>query len=262
MLAFVVRGLRSAVGDLTHYPGLPFLLTVAAAVGVVLVATNLESGWRARLASPIGLAVGSLVFFTITAVGRAEDDVANAEKSRYVHIGLALLLPAVTVAVDALVRRWPALLMPVSALFLIGVPANLSEVHEFNRTLFLGRKREVLVLADSDALDSLPRDTRPFDSGERNISVGWLRDGRASGRIPGAARGFTAVDEADALNLIALSQPVNDANLSCAPAAADPGSCGWRPATRSGSRVCSCSGSVRQAGPPPEPASSRPVGLR
>jgi hypothetical protein len=203
-LTFVERALRSTVLAFAGYRVAAVALVVVVAVGVVLLATTRRTELR-TFALPIALAVGSLIFLSITAVGRAGPLLGDAEKSRYLHIALALLLPGLAVALDAVARRWPVLVVPLAVLLLVGVPANLSDVHELGREPFDGNKRDVLVLADSDAIRTVPATFRPFGRAEERITAGWLRDGRASGRIPRPALGTTKLDEANAYDTVALS---------------------------------------------------------
>jgi hypothetical protein len=167
------------------------------------------------------MAVGSLIFLSITAVGRASTG-SDAEKSRYLHIALALLLPLVAVTVDLVARRWPVLLVPLMALFLVGVPWNLSKVHELQKDPFEGRKRDVLVLARSDAIRELPPNFRPFSASESHITVGWLRDGIAAGHIPRPARKLTGEDEANAYSIVALTAPAETPSAPCRPTSPSP----------------------------------------
>jgi hypothetical protein len=218
VLRFVHRGLRGAVEDLTTYRWIFWPFVAAVLVGAVLVVVHRGRDWRARLAVPIAMAGGALVFFTITGIGRVVlIGARDADKSRYVHVGLALMLPAMTVAVDAVVRRWRALLVPACALFLVGVPANLDRVRTLQEQPLEGRKRDVLLLASSDVQAQLSRGFRPFDGAERNISIGWLRDGRASGRIPEPDAPVDEQDEADVVAMITIREPVERPDARCRP---------------------------------------------
>ena len=98
---FVARGLRTLVESLTEYRVVTVLLVLVVIGGVVIAALDRPPDWRSRYAVPIAMAIGCVLFFSITAIGRAGASVTDASKSRYIHIGLALVLPATAVAIDA-----------------------------------------------------------------------------------------------------------------------------------------------------------------
>ena len=203
---FLVRGLRATVEQFTQYPVVTLRLVITVLIGVVLTIQARDATWRSRLATPVAMAVGSLVFYAVVAYGRAAGFAPKfAEIGRYLHLALALLLPAVAVAADAVIRRWHFLLVPVAAMFLIAVPANLAQVDTLEKPMLEGTKRDVLLVARPEAIEGLPPDLHPFP---RNyISVGWLREQHAAGRIPDPAGPVTAVDEANTFHVIALSGP-------------------------------------------------------
>ena len=213
---FLVRGLRATVEQFTHYPVLTVALVITVLIGVVLTIQARDAAWRNRLATPVAMAVGSLVFYAIVAYGRAAGFAPKfAEIGRYLHLALALLLPAMAVATDAVIRRWHVLLVPVAAMFLIAVPANLAQVETLEKPMLEGTKRDVLLVARPEAIEGLPPDLRPF---RRNyISVGWLREQRAAGRIPDPAGPVTAVDDANTFHVIALSGPEPTKPTRCQP---------------------------------------------
>ena len=180
-----------------------------------------------------------MVFYAVVAYGRAAGFAPKfAEIGRYLHLALALLLPAVAVAADAVVRRWHFLLVPVAALFLIAVPANLAQVDTLEKPMFEGTKRDVLLVARPEAIEGLPPDFHPFP--RNSISVGWLREQRAAGRIPDPAGPVTAVDDANTFHVIALSGPGRPGRLDACPCAGPKSECSamGRPST---SGACSSS---------------------
>jgi hypothetical protein len=214
---FVIRGLRTLVESLTEYRLVAVLLVLVVLGGVVIGALDRPPDWRKRYAVPIAMAIGCVLFFSITAIGRAAASVSDASKSRYIHIGLALVLPATAVALDALARRWHVLLAPLAVLLLVGAPANLGEVKVLTRPPFQGSEEDVLGLAASDVIASVQPDFRPFTRSERSITARWLRDGGASGRIPLPAGGMTPQRQANAYNLVALSPPARRKRAPCTP---------------------------------------------
>jgi hypothetical protein len=214
---FVTRGLRTLVESLTEYRLVAVLLVLVVIGGVVIAALDRPPDWRRRYAVPNAMAIGCVLFFSITAIGRAAASVTDASKSRYIHIGLALVLPAVAVALDALARRWHVVLVPLAVLLLVGAPANLGEVKVLTRPQFQGTKHDITALAASEVIATARPELRPFTSSERHITAQWLRDGGESGRIPLPAGGMTAAKQADAYNIVALSPPKRARRSPCVP---------------------------------------------
>ena len=129
LVRFVARGIDNVFVQLGQFRVVAMLLVLLLVVGCVVSWNDRRkvdgstSDWRLRLAAPASLAVGGLVFFVVTGVGRTEAyGTSFATRSRYADVGAALLLPAVAVGADALVRRWRQLLVPVCVVLLIGVP--------------------------------------------------------------------------------------------------------------------------------------------
>ena len=92
---------------LGHFQVVAALLAVAFVAGLVLAWSRLSwSEVRRRASIPIALLLGGLVFATFTSIDRWFQGAHAARSSRYMHIGVALALPALAVAIDALVRRW------------------------------------------------------------------------------------------------------------------------------------------------------------
>jgi hypothetical protein len=213
---FLARGLRATVEQFTQYPVVTVALTITVLLGVVLTIQGRDAAWRDRLATPLAMAVGALVFYSVVALGRGAGFAPKfAEISRYLHLALALLLPAVVIATDAVIRRWHFLLVPVAAMYLIAVPANLAQVETMSRPMLEGTKRDVLLIARPEAIEDLPPYFRPF---ARNyISVGWLREQHAKGRIPDPAGPVTEVDEANTFHIIALSGARSTEPTRCLP---------------------------------------------
>src|SRR5207248_655554 len=109
-----------------------------------------------------------------------------ASSSRYLHITVALLLPALAVAADALVRRWRGFVPVVLALFLIGIPGNIATIDNnfFSSAYFANYQQMVRSLPRMALAARVPADVRPDLVNGPWITVGWLLEGARSGRIP------------------------------------------------------------------------------
>jgi hypothetical protein len=151
---------------------------------------------RRRLAVPLGLAVGAVAHFLAIASGRSAllpPDFARV--SHYMHIGVALLLPALGTGAAALVdeaRRFGSEIVSgtvtavVVAVCWIGLPGNVNEFtdNSLNRAVARGYPDLVPYLAFAvQGRTDLPDDGRIADALAFDISPGWLRDAVREGRV-------------------------------------------------------------------------------
>lgn len=120
--AFVWRGLTGAVDGAT---GLESIGAVVLALLVLWLLLR-RGSWPGVL-SPLVLAMaaGAVAFLALTTLRRSGFGIDVAASSRYAYIVVALLLPAVALAIDAVLRgsplRWAALLLGGAALLLVQV---------------------------------------------------------------------------------------------------------------------------------------------
>jgi hypothetical protein len=192
MLRFVDSGLRADFDAIGHYDPVVWLLVLGTVAGAVMVAISLrrEPARRRSLAAPLGLVAGAILFLAITSTGRAALGPASARAGRYVHVTTAMLLPAIAVAGTALVRRWRLVLPAVLAVLLVGVPASLGDASDAQRA---ARRLEghsnfratISDLARHPLAKEVPRSLRPVQNAAPEVTVGWLLDAAAAGRLPG-----------------------------------------------------------------------------
>ena len=159
---------------------------------------------RQQLAIPAALLVGVVAFFAVTGVSRVEQQgVEFATRSRYAYVAVALLLPVIALGFDAVVRRWPRMIVPVLLVLVAGIPANVSEISI--RSTDRATNTLVLALADSAALADAPPGLQPFSevTGYRSITAGWLREAVSSGRFP-RAKEISSDAEAEAIARLAI----------------------------------------------------------
>ena len=127
-------------GRLGQVPGLGFVLALVLLVG--------HSSWRSpgrsrRVARPVrGSARVARRRGRVPArhrrscvrvsrrrcVGQFKVGPGRARQSRYVYIVVAMALPTIGVAADAIARRWRVLTIPVVALLVAGVPGNIHQL--------------------------------------------------------------------------------------------------------------------------------------
>jgi hypothetical protein len=144
-----------------------------------------------RLSAPLALAAGVVLFLVVTGVGRAAAVKLVADpQSRYQYVVVVLLAPAIAVAVDGLFRRSrPAGVIAVVVL-LVGVPGNIVDASHFGRQEAQITKQSRAALLSIGRLPragDAPADLRPDPFLAPWVTMGWLRAGVGSGRIPAPA---------------------------------------------------------------------------
>lgn len=143
----------------------------------------------APMAIPAGLLVAWLAFAGSAAIGRAAflPLLPEApEAGRYTHVGAALFMPLILIGAETCRRKKPILGLMAAAVLLAGVPTNVDRLLHPN-PVGLGKEALTIAVANSDLAPQAPRDLRPISSvfGPIEVSVGWLTDARADGKVPG-----------------------------------------------------------------------------
>lgn len=179
-------GIFMALG---HWRVVALLLGAVLVVGLVLAWTRLPRAQLRRRASvPAALLLGGILFSAITGWGRWISGPEFARSSRYLHIGAALALPAIAVAMDAIVRRWRMLLIPVLLLLLVAVPSNIGsfEYPAFGRAYMQERRRIITDITRVPEARQVPRGFRPIPDAfvGPSLTMGWLLQAKAAGRLP------------------------------------------------------------------------------
>jgi hypothetical protein len=195
---FVAHGLRNAFDRIAEVQGTGALLFIILVVGLALAWAPLSRAELRRTAAmPGAMLVGTVVFMSIAATGRGREfGIVFSERWRYVHILVALIAPGLAVAGQAIAQRWRVATPLLAVLLLIGVPTHLSVLRQDERTSrdplelsgtgMVGDPGTFLAFANSPALARAAPSFRPFHGAALIIDVGWMREGRASGRIPDA----------------------------------------------------------------------------
>ncbi|MGH8978551.1 MAG: hypothetical protein ACRDV7_10790, partial [Acidimicrobiia bacterium] len=168
---FVRHGGANAFRSAGELPGVGVALGVMLVVGLLIAwARAPREGLRRRAAAPVAMLLGSIVFLCVTALGRgATFGIEFAERTRYVHIVVALTTPALAVAADAIARRWRALTPVLIVLFLVGVPGHLRDLERdvpVSRRQFpvsgTSARGIFLAVAGSPMLEAAPPQFQPF----------------------------------------------------------------------------------------------------
>jgi hypothetical protein len=193
VIAWGRSGATGLLNALSQTRGVGWLLLAALIAGLaVAVRDSGLRGLRERGAPTLGLLIGVPVFLVITGVQRgAFIGESFARSSRYLYILAALLLPALAVAAQALSRRSRLLGGLALVALLVGVPGNISHATRFaHASKKRGASTQLLMLSiPRMALASkVPPSLRPDPNSATDVTIGWLRAGVASGRIPAPRR--------------------------------------------------------------------------
>jgi hypothetical protein len=162
--------------------------------------------------------LGAFGFLLISGINRAIFGARFAASSRYLHIVVALLVPALAVAGDALIRRRRALAPIVFALLLIGIPGNLASTgdsfpaHRF----YASYEQTMRSLPRLPVAARVPPDLRPELVNAPAITIGWLLQAARSGRLP-APRASTPRELATEDLRLSLDQTDAGHGTNCTP---------------------------------------------
>lgn len=186
-LRFTARELRGTFQAIGQSRSVGAALFVMLIIGLAVAWGSLRGATlRQRAAIPAALLFGAVTFLFLTGFGRGADFsrlTPPGPASRYRYVAALLMLPALAVAADALSRRWKILAPVAFALLVIGVPGNLRSGDD-NANDWRGYKQFVLSVPRLPISSALPRSVQPDHFGNRWLTVGWLRDGVASGQVP------------------------------------------------------------------------------
>lgn len=190
VVRFVGAGVAAAFDTLGQVPGAGWALAL-------LLAGGLGLRWwgrpwdqlRVEVSAPLAMLLGALVFLVISGIARAGTfGPASAGEPRYYTFVVALGLPALILAADAVWRRWRPLGAVAIALLVVGIPGNLAAVSEVEvRTALTQRSRDlILALPRVPAGVTAPDDLRPGPEWYvgPDLTMGWLRAGVAEGWLP------------------------------------------------------------------------------
>ena len=207
---FVVATVLNAFRATSAFRGGQWLFVALLVGGLVLAWAGFSRAeWSARAATPFALLVGAGVFLVITSLGRAGLPGATY-RSRYIDLALAMMLPALGVAADAVIRWRRVLAIPVLAVLVMGIPGNVRTISRYTAGQEQGTDQY------RQTLEALPRNPRSRGAPGSleplpGISIGWLLAGAGSGRIPAPGAVSPVESATDALRLSLRRSPASGA---------------------------------------------------
>ncbi len=182
----MITGTFRALGQL---PVVGIALGVVFVVGLVLAWRPLGAlEFKTRAAVPIGLLVAVVVFVVGTGLERATWQ--QPSESRYLYVVAFMLMPALGVAVDAIMLRSRALAALLLALLAVGIPGNIQSVARYadeqkeSQQLF---RTMIATLPSLPIARLVPPSQSPQAGADPCIpTLGWLLAAAKAGRLPGA----------------------------------------------------------------------------
>ncbi|MDQ1455596.1 MAG: hypothetical protein QOH28_1216 [Actinomycetota bacterium] len=196
VVRFVAVGMRATFRGLGQLPGVGIGLGLLLVVGLAVAFLSEDRrALRRRAAAPLALLAGAITFLVITGFYRSGQSNGlallykgfgpeHARTPRYIHIVAAMVLPALALAAQALIRHWRQATIAVVALLLVGLPGNIDKLAHYadtNRSAFVQSRRPYVLTAPRLPIArQLPR---TLTLGP-DLTLGWLIDSLPSGRIP------------------------------------------------------------------------------
>ncbi len=218
---------------LGHFAPLAIVLAVVLVGGMVLAwRAEGTSGFLRRAAVPVALVMVCVLSMTTAAPSRFFLGTEAARAGRYIGVMVALTLPAMAVAADAITRRWSRSLAFVCVLFLLPVAFNASQFGDdqlLTPNYFRGERRYVATLPELPVASQVPPWIEPNDTiaGQPDMTIGWLLHAKMEGALPSAQTLDFLQAALVPLQLGVVVNPAEaPAGLSCAtynhPVAVDP----------------------------------------
>jgi hypothetical protein len=215
VIKFVGIGAEAAIAGLGGISALGIALALILLVGASFMIR--QQGWqivRTSGAVPVALLFSALIFLTVTGIGRAGatglvaifdgSGPERARQSRYVYVVAAMLLPALGITAQNVVRNWPRVAFGVAALLVIGTAGNTVHLTTYGHRFRAAdtQKNFILIAPRLPVAGRLP----PSLKIAPDLPIGWLIAAVQDGRAPAAPK-FTAA-QASGATTIRCSQGV------------------------------------------------------
>jgi predicted lipoprotein with Yx(FWY)xxD motif len=219
---WVETGFVASFNAMGQVPGVGIVLAAVLVVGLVLAWHGLDRRMLSvRAAPPAALLVGAFLFIVMAGWQREvlqQFKLSGARDGRYMDILVAMMLPAIAVAADAIVRRWRETTPVVVGALVIGIPGNLQVLSNptglYSTRLENTYRQDVLSLVDAPVAHAVPRSLQgpnlrgvfpPTWPPPQGATIGWLLDQQSAGRLPNPGR-LSPTQKANATITLALHQ--------------------------------------------------------
>jgi hypothetical protein len=197
---FVWVGMQAAFGGMGQLPGVGIALAALLVVGLVLAfrfRAQAQPLFADGRAAAVALVVGAVFFLFVTATARAGQGGLlallktagpdRARESRYIYLIAAMCLPAIALAADVIIRRRKVLAIPVVALLLVALPANVNELSDYSPRYATppGTRYAIVTMGRLPFSEQLRNTNTPYPDTRlrvEGLTVSWLID--SIDRIP------------------------------------------------------------------------------
>jgi hypothetical protein len=184
---WVWRGIESSFDSLGSFRFLGWVLAAILVVGLLVAGRDVNrDALRRRGSVPAAFLCGAVVFLAATGVPRLQLGLRFVTTSRYLYVVVGMLVVPLAVAVDALVsrRRWIG--YAALAVVVVGVPSNMTKARDvfLPSGYYSSFRLMALTVPRSDLAAEAPRSLHPDPNRARQLTVGWLLDALAAGRLP------------------------------------------------------------------------------
>ena len=214
------RGIAATFDALGHVSYAGWAIAAMLVVGLVF-AVRQRHGFalfRTSAVMPFAMAIGALGFLTMSGTTRVALGIEQATASRYVGIAAALLIPAIALAADGLVRQSRLFVPLVLVVLLVGVPGNIADTRStlapqlaYDRT-----ERMMRSIPRMDLARDVPGSVHPDPNGAPDVTVSWLLQSARAGRLPTIA-GLTPTEVLTNTLRLSLAQSDGKAVPPCGP---------------------------------------------
>lgn len=176
---------------LGHFQALAALFALILVLGVALALGPWRQGSfteaRKRLAVPVALFAGGILFAATTGLGRWYSGEQAARGSRYIYLGAALTLPLLAVAAQELARRQRLLVPLLVGLFLLPIPFNLGGFTPdvFGPNYMADRERILTTAVRMPFAGEVPSDVQPIPDvfASDAVTMGFLLGAKQRGDL-------------------------------------------------------------------------------
>jgi hypothetical protein len=187
---WIGQEVSASFGAMGQVPGVGLALALLLVLGLPLAFVGSRWSTFRRRVAPLALLIGALTFVVANGWQRAVLylGIGYARSSHYLDVVVAMVLPALALAAEAVVRRWRVLLPVVLAAFVIGIPGNLEKLDQHSgpySAAFEENDRSYLTaVASLPIAREIPRTFQPDSWVAPGVTIGWLVEQETSGRIP------------------------------------------------------------------------------
>jgi hypothetical protein len=212
----VVQGVEAAFSGIGRLNALGLVYFLMLLVGAALISRRRDTPLSDGVASALGLLAAALFFVGSTALTRSAPFAGatnalgphNPRAGRYVYVIAALVLPALALAAQAIIRAWRPAVAFIGAMLLVSFVGN---VHTFSQvagdaSVAYGIRRHVLTVPRLPQVDELPGSLIVVPRFVP-VTIRWLTDAARAGKLASPGRLSESQIAASTLSLMIRPSP-------------------------------------------------------